>query len=266
MCRQILNVLSVLALLAALCAILGAKGRQLPLLEVPRHDMSVVVLSAPITRVHLGSNAYVAEVKDTFLLLRARRAEAPPTSLFVVYDQGQHFFHAMVAVTETGPRTYNFAQDLPAAAFEAQEEETQQHVAMAHGLEALEALPQAYHDVGIERHQLFVGLYALLQDENYTYVKVFFNNTSSIDFHVAAVHFSYQAREQAPLTPVLTPEAGCFLAYTPQMLTYVLPRYGTKARGALTMAWEEEGGERTLQLTVPAALLLNAPYAEDDLP
>ncbi len=248
--------------LAALCILLASGP--LPVVEVPRHDMSVVVFSAPITRIHLGSNAYVAEVKDTFLLLRARRPDPKPTSLFVVYDQGKHFFHAMVAVTETGPRTYDLAKD-PFPASPQEEAPEEQHEAMTMAIDALEALPQAHHDVGIALHQLFVGLYALLQDEQYTYVKLFFDNTSSIDFHVAAVHFSYQGREKAPLTPVLTPEAACVAAHTHQMLTYVLPRYGTKVRGALTIAWEEEGGERTLQLTVPAPLLLNAPYVQDEL-
>lgn len=233
-----------------LCLLLAATPPQLPLVLVPHQDMAVLIFDQPITRVYVGSQDYGAEVKQHYLLLKSKRPQVPPTSLFVLYDQGQRFFHGRLQASSTVPPAYDLRQEAAPA---------EEAPALRAGLAALQALPQAYCDCGVQQDQLIAALVGVLHDQAYTYLKVVLENHSSIDFHMEEVCFAYQHRAQLPLTPVLLAQEALVPAHEHRTLLYVLPLYGTQATSALMVEWREAQGERALRLSIPAALLLKAP-------
>ena len=223
--------------------------------------MAVLIFDKAITRVYVGSQDYGAELKHNYLLIKSRQPQVPPASLFVIYDQGQRFFHGLLQASTTPPQTYDLRGAPP---LEPAGMQPPPSSALLQGIHTIQALPQAYYDRGMRKNKLIAVLLNVLHDDAYTYLKVLLANDSSIDFHIEQVSFAYKDRAQLALTPALLPDVHRVPAHAQRTLVYVLPLYGTQEKGALLINWREENGERALALTLPASLLLNAPYLDEE--
>ena len=252
-----------LSKLVLLLLLLGAQGEDNKGPAMPAHIavshryITVLIFDSPICEVDLASDSYVAKISGNYLLLRCRRPNILPTSLFVTYAEGKAFLHTLVRFTPAPPKTYDLRTYAPSA----QEQKEQAQTAhLLQGIGYLSALPQQYKDVGLKADQLTLVLLSVLTDKEYLYLRLSLTNDSGMDYTIEAVRFCFQSghKKQIEVVPVLA-QQPCVEAGKQAELIYVLSAYGMKEKGSLALELREASGERVLQLSIPGPILVKAP-------
>jgi hypothetical protein len=238
-------------------------------LAVSDQGITVVVLAAKINEVNLGSEEYVAKVNHNYLLLKSRKKDAAPTSLFVTYDDSQQFLHATLTYTIEPPKTYDLRgalsqgeslEEPPLAKPKPGEEKISSQVIQR--IQSLELLPQAYKDLGIRRDGLTAIITHILADKDHYYLQLFIENSASVAFEVEEVTFDYVsgAQERLQAVPIYSPNEATVPARTCKTWVYVLASYALKDKDKLEINCWEKKGARHVQLAIPSSILLNSLY------
>ena len=239
---------------------LGAAGKAPPTkILVSDKYITLLVFDAPINGIDIGSHDYAAKIQGRYLILRCRKHHASPTSLFVTYDEERAFLHAEVHFSQHPPKPYDLRREVPPKEQAAGDASPSPAVYLP-GIRYLAALPQAYYHLGIRKEGMTLILTNVLHDAQHIYLKLFVENQTGVDYQLEAVHFSFHSgrRKQVGVFPAYVAPQGCIAAYSWERLLYALPRYGPKLRGRLAIQFREAGGERHVQFTVPARVLLQA--------
>ena len=228
-------------------------------ITVSHQYITAVVFDSPVCNVYLASDAYVAHLKGPYLMLRCRQPGASPTSLFVTYGEEGAYLHTQLSYAADSPKTYDLRRCMPQEE-EADEQETLDTTRLIQNLQHVTGLQQVYKDIGLREERMTVILTNVVADDRYTYLKLFVKNNSCIDYDIEEISFCYQssAKKRVSVAPVLTTQQRWIAAYHAEELIYVLPSYGIRQRGKLVIALREARGERTLQLTVPAGIIVGA--------
>jgi hypothetical protein len=241
---------------------------EMPLyLEVSHQGITVVVLEAKINEVNLGSDDYVVKVKEHYLLLKSRKPQAAPTSLFVTYDDYQQFLHATLTYAIKPPKTYDLRASLSQSLVEDPENQAKQGKEwiapqILKRISSLASLPQQYKDIGVRKDKLTAILTHILADKDYFYLQLFMHNEGSAAFEVEEVVFCYVsgAQERQQVVPIYAPKQEGLAAYTHQAWVYVIPVYALKQKDKLEIDFWEKKGARHLQLVIPSSILLTSMY------
>ncbi len=238
-------------------------------LAVSDQGITVVVLAAKINEVNLGSDEYVAKVNHNYLLLKSRKKEAAPTSLFVTYDDNQQFLHATLTYTLEPPKIYDLRvslsqrdslEEVPLSKTNPGEEKISSQVLQR--IQSLALLPQQYKDLGIRADGLTAILTHILADKDHYYLQLFIDNNASASFEVEEVSFDYVSGSQERLqaAPIYSSNEAMIPARACKSWVYVLPSYALKQKDKLEINLWEKRGARHLQLTIPSSILLNSLY------
>lgn len=236
-------------------------------LAVSDKGITVVVLEGKINEVNIGSDDYVAKVKEHYLLLKSRKAQASPTSLFVTYNNCQQFLHAALTYVSKPPATYDLRASLAPAdtLAEAKAKDVDKKWAspqMLRRIESLALLPQQYKDIGVRADQLTAIVTHILSDADYFYLQLFIKNKASAAFKVDEVSFCYVsgAQERVEVSPIVAPLEEIVPARASQNWVYVLPSYALKQKDKLEIDLWEKKGARHLRLVIPSSVLLSSLY------
>ena len=221
--------------------------------------ITVLVFDSPVCEVDLSSNAYVAKISGNYLLLRCRKPDALPTSLFVTYNEGRSFLHTLIRYAPDPPKTYDLRALDPSVP-----DKKGAGSRLLQRVGYLSALPQAYKDVGLRADRLTLVLMNAMTDREYLYLRLSLQNESGMDYTIESVRCAFQSGEKKEIEvrPVFA-EEPVIEADRRATLLYVLPRYGMKVKGSLQLELREANGERTLQLDIPGTVLTKANRYKD---
>ncbi|MEL6152407.1 MAG: DUF4138 domain-containing protein [Bacteroidota bacterium] len=241
--------------LALFCACASAAAPEQ--IAVSDRYITVLVFDSPLCAVELASDLYAAKIRDNYLMLISKKQNAPPTSLFVTYQNGEAFLHTIVAYADAPPKTY----DLRSATAASKKSVTKTNKLLLQGLAYLKTLPQVRKDLGVRADGLCVILTNILADATHFYLKLFVANDTGLDYEIEEVLFCLHsgAKKRQLLTPVVTTQKQQIAAYSDATLCYAFPCYGLKKASKLEITLREANGERNLQCNVPASILLTAP-------
>ena len=227
-------------------------------IAVSERYITVLVFDSPLCAVELASDLYAAKIRDNYLMLISKKKNAPPTSLFVTYQNGEAFLHTIVAYADTPPKTYDLRSTATASS---KKRITKTNKALLRGLAYLKTLPQGRKDLGVRADGMTLVLTSILADATHFYLKLFVANDTGLDYAIEEVLFCLQSgpKKRQLLAPVVTTQKQQIAAYSEATLCYAFPCYGLKKASKLEITLREVNGERTLQCAVPAKMLLKAP-------
>ena len=238
-------------------------------LAISDQGITVVVLEAKINEVNLGNDDYVAKVNQNYLLLKSRKPNAAPTSLFVTYQDHQQFLHATLTYAPEPPKTYDLRapsnqEDSLAETPKSKLNPSQNKISaqVLKRITSLGVLPQQYKDLGVRQDKLTAILTHILADQGHYYLQLFIANNGSAAFEVEEVNFEYVSgsQERIQVVPIYAPNQATIPAHTSQTWVYVLPSYALKQKDKLEIDFWEKQGARHLQLRIPSSILLNSLY------
>ncbi|MHB9147583.1 MAG: DUF4138 domain-containing protein [Candidatus Amoebophilus sp.] len=236
-------------------------------LAVSEKGITVVVLEGKINEVNIGSDEYVAKVNQHYLLLKSRKAQAAPTSLFVTYNNHQQFLHATLMYASKPPTTYDLRASLApenTLADDKNKEVDKKWASpqMLRRIESLAFLPQQYKDIGMRRDQLTAIVTHILSDADYFYLQLFIRNKASAAFKVDEASFCYVSgsQERVEVSPIVAPLEEIVPARAHESWVYVLPSYALKQQDRLEINLWEKKGSRHLRLVIPSSILLTSLY------
>ena len=238
-------------------------------LEVSDQGITVVVLEGKINEVNLGSDDYVAKVNQHYLLLKSRKPNAAPTSLFVTYNNHERFLHATLMYAPEPPTTYDLRASLTStdsleAVSDSKAQPGKKWVSpqVLKRMESLALLPQQYKDLGVRKDQLTAILTHILADQEHFYLQLFIENKASAAFEVEETSFCYVsgAQERIQVVPIVAPLEEVVLAHGHQTWIYLLPSYALQQKHQLEIDLWEKKGARHVQLLIPSSILLTSLY------
>jgi len=226
---------------------------------------SVLTFEEDIVDVELGNADYYLKIKGRCLLLRAKKEQSQPTTLFVRYGKHKHFYVAEIFPDNNAP----LQQVIPA----------QKVIEPAREVSiTMEATPdittifsphetQTYYSYGIRKDGVQVILTNIIHEKDITYLRLFIENNASIKLNLSHYTFEYisflkkflffTSKKRKLVDPLAAPAAIELAPNSGQYFVFAIPIYTTNG-GLEIFLGESSQGEREFQLSIPSKILLKA--------
>ena len=154
-------------------------------LSVSYDKITTLVFEEEIIDVELGSQEYDAKVKGRYLLLRAAKADASSTSLFVRYGKKQqHYYVAEIYPDKQAPLQYSIPSKQPKQEISTDQERPSPFT----------DTQQEYFDIGVVKNGIKVILNKLLPGEECIWLQLYIENNTSRDLYLDKSKFEYVTR------------------------------------------------------------------------
>lgn len=227
-------------------------------IQVAHRFSSMLLFDEVIKEVIMPNKDYLANIKENMLLLRAVKPGVGPTSIVVTFKSGHQVFNGLLRFTHRPQEVYDFTSKGEEGASPDPKLDHQVLQKIKH----IRSLDQTYFNVGKYTKYYDLMLVGLFHDETYTYLKVYLENKTGLTFELFETNFQhYNSKKSRKLVfPIYGLEDRIIPAYSSKMFVYVLPRYTTSSNGKLLINFVEQSGSRLVNLSIPARLLLEAPY------
>ena len=154
-------------------------------ISISYDKITTLVFVEEIIDVELGSQEYDAKVKGRYLLLRAAKADASPTSLFVRYGKKQqHYYVAEISPDKQAPLQYSIPSKQPKQEMSTDQERPSPFT----------DTQQEYFDIGVVKNGIKVIVNKLLLDEECIWIQLYIENNTSRDLYLDKSKFEYVTR------------------------------------------------------------------------
>lgn len=227
-------------------------------IQVAYRFSSMLLFNDAIKEVIMPNKDYLANIKENMILLRAAKPVPSPTSIVVIFKNSHEVFNGLLRSTHKPQEVYDFRRK--------REEELNLYPRLDHQvlqkIKHIRSIDQIYFSIGKHTKYYDLILTNLFHDEDYTYLKVYLENKTGLTFELFETNFQhYNSKNSRKLVfPIYGLEDRIIPAYGSKIFVYVLPRYTTATNGKLLINFIEKGGSRLVNLSIPARLLLEAPY------
>jgi len=233
-----------------------------------------VVLGGEIEVVDIGHPAYITQIHQNTLLLKAGVIDSPPTTLFVRYkdpEGSQQFFSTFISYHKS-PKQYHFdlrppkktkappQNPLMLRAFE--QKLRPEPEPFKKNLDQLKELKREVYSVGLIQDRIETGLELVRADKTYFYLRFSLTNKSSLPVRIAWLSFQIQSGQQGrvgntleEVNPVFTDVPGELEAYGRISCVAILPIISLQKKDRFLIRMGEKGS-RGLDLMIPARYLL----------
>lgn len=159
-------------------------------ISISYDKITTLVFVEEIIDVELGSQEYDAKVKGRYLLLRAAKADASPTSLFVRYGKKQqHYYVAEISPDKQAPLQYSILSKQPKQTTSTDQEKPSPFT----------DTQQEYFDIGVVKNGIKVIVNKLLLDEGCIWLQLYIENNTSRDLYLDKSKFEYVTRVRGGL-------------------------------------------------------------------
>lgn len=131
-------------------------------------------------------------------------------------------------------------------------------------LDEIIPIPEEIRTVGIKQGNLFFAFTNIRIDDSYSYLKFYVQNNSNIPFRIDYVRFQNLDKigakssdvsidnKDSDIDPFIFSDLSEIPKQQKQYLTYALPLTGSSDKGGYKVTLKEKGGNRLLQITIPA--------------
>ena len=154
-------------------------------ISISYDKITTLVFVEEIIDVELGSQEYDGKVKGRYLLLRAAKADASPTSLFVRYGKKQqHYYVAEISPDKQAPLQYSILSKQPKQTTSTDQEKPSPFT----------DTQQEYFDIGVVKNGIKVIVNKLLLDEECIWIQLYIENNTSRDLYLDKSKFEYVTR------------------------------------------------------------------------
>ena len=124
----------------------------------------------------------MAKVKGRYLLLRAAKADASPTSLFVRYGKKQqHYYVAEISPDKQAPLQYSIPSKQPKQKISTDQERSSPFTDTL----------QEYFDIGVVKNGIKVIVNKILLDEECIWIQLYIENNTARDLCLDQSKFEY---------------------------------------------------------------------------
>lgn len=151
-------------------------------ISISYDKITTLVFVEEIIDVELGSQEYDAKVKGRYLLLRAAKADASPTSLFVRYGKKQqHYYVAEISPDKQAPLQYSIPSKHPKQTTSTYQEKPSPFT----------DTQQEYFDIGVVKNGIKVIVNKILLDEECIWIQLYIENNTARDLCLDQSKFEY---------------------------------------------------------------------------
>ena len=151
-------------------------------ISISYDKITTLVFVEEIIDVELGSQEYDAKVKGRYLLLRAAKADASPTSLFVRYGKKQqHYYVAEIYPDKQAPLQYSIPSKHPKQTTSTYQEKPSPFT----------DTQQEYFDIGVVKNGIKVIVNKILLDEECIWIQLYIENNTARDLCLDQSKFEY---------------------------------------------------------------------------
>ena len=151
-------------------------------ISISYDKITTLVFVEEIIDVELGSQEYDAKVKGRYLLLRAAKADASPTSLFVRYGKKQqHYYVAEISPDKQAPLQYSIPSKHPKQTTSTYQEKPSPFTDTL----------QEYFDIGVVKNGIKVIVNKILLDEECIWIQLYIENNTARDLCLDQSKFEY---------------------------------------------------------------------------
>ena len=230
-------------------------------LSVSYDKITTLVFEEEIIDVELGSQEYDGKVKGRYLLLRAAKADAAPTSLFVRYGKKQqHYYVAEIYPDKQAPLQYSIPSKQPK-----QETSTYQEKPSP-----FTDTLQEYFDIGVVKNGIKVIVNKILLDEGCIWIQLYIENNTSRDLYLDKSKFEYAQRVRRGLwgnekktrliRPLLAADSIVVLAKQGRYVAVAVPL--PEAKEGLSACLEGKNSGEIFAFFIPDQVLREANRSE----
>ena len=151
-------------------------------ISISYDKITTLVFVEEIIDVELGSQEYDGKVKGRYLLLRAAKADASPTSIFVRYGKKQqHYYVAEISPDKQAPLQYSIPSKHPKQTTSTYQEKPSPFT----------DTQQEYFDIGVVKNGIKVIVNKILLDEECIWIQLYIENNTSRDLCLDQSKFEY---------------------------------------------------------------------------
>lgn len=222
---------------------------------------SVLTFEDQIVDVELGNQDYYLKIKGECLLLRAKRAQAQSTTLFVRYGKHKHYYVAEIFPDDQAP----LQRVIQAEATVRPLSEERQHTGIATIFSPNQ--PQQYCTYGVRDDGIKVILTNITHRKESTYLRLFIENNTTISLILSHYTFAYvttlrrflffTSKKRKLVDPIAAPTTIELAPNSGHYFVFAVPTY-TCNGGLEVFLAELAQGEREFRLFIPSKVLLKA--------
>ena len=226
-------------------------------LSISYDKITTLVFEEEIIDVELGSQEYDGKVKGRYLLLRAAKADASPTSLFVRYGKKQqHYYVAEISPDKQAPLQYSIPSKQPK-----QETSTYQEKPSP-----FTDTLQEYFDIGVVKNGIKVIVNKILLDEECIWIQLYIENNTSRDLCLDQSKFEYvtivrrglwgNEKKTRLIRPLLAADSIVVLAKQGRYVALAVPL--PEAKEGLSACLEGKNSGEIFEFFIPNQVLKKA--------
>lgn len=210
--------------------------------------------------------------QENIVIIKLKSKEAPLTTLDIKLSDGS-FYHGFICCSLTPIKTfydYSNTNTTTGEKINKNEDTTKAgETEVEANLNKLKATKQAYNDIALIKKNVVFQVVNIVNDNNYTYIKLLINNKSSNQFEIDGVTFKVEEGakksifkkelvNQNYLTPkkVIYPKDKQIKAYSSEYIYFAIPLFTTNS-GTLNIKIVEKNGLRNSDILIKASDLNN---------
>ena len=233
-------------------------------ISISYDKITTLVFVEEIIDVELGSQEYDAKVKGRYLLLRAAKADASPTSIFVRYGNNgqkeQHHYVAEIYPDQKAPLQYSIPSKQPKQTTNTYQEKPSPFTDTL----------QEYFDTGVVKNGIKVIVNKLLLSQGCIWIQLYIENNTSRDLYLDKSKFEYIQRVRRGLwgnekktrliRPLLAADSIVVLAKQGRYVALAVPL--PEAKEGLSACLEGKNSGEIFAFFIPAQVLRAANRSE----
>jgi hypothetical protein len=237
---------------------------------------SYLIFNHDIFSFTLGNEIdFVAQAHENCLMIRNVSKKDKPSSIFVSYGDStyiQYYYAILQYAPKSMQEFYDFrdsynknitsrAQRKEMQAMEKSEEQNYFLSELKTISQIIKEMPDEISDLGIAENGLSAHLRLIRTDNNYAYLKFVVENNSAVDYEFDMVSFQYVQKYKAGLFrkkkiryldvfPVVVNAKTLVPAYRREVMVYIIPIFGIRAKEELLITFRERAGARNIAFTI----------------
>jgi hypothetical protein len=249
---------------------------------------SYIIFNHDIFAYTLGNEIdFTARAHENCLMIRSVSKKDTPSSIFVSYGDSTYvqYYYAILKYAPDGMQEfYDFrdsynknitsrAQRKEIQAVEKSEERNYFLSELKTISQIVKEMPDEIYDLGVAENGLSAHLRLIRTDNNYAYLKFVVDNSTAVDYEFDMVSFQYVQKYKTGLFrkkkvryldvfPVVINAKTLVPAYKPEIMVYIIPIFGIRAKEELLITFRERAGARNIAFTISNRDIMKAKVLE----
>jgi hypothetical protein len=249
---------------------------------------SYLIFNHDIFSFTLGNEIdFVAKVHENCIMIRSASKSNAPSSIFISYGDStyvQYYYAILQYVPGSMREFYDFrdsynknitsrAQRKEIQAIEKTDEQNYFLSELKTISQIVKEMPDEISDLGVAENGLSAHLRLIRTDNNYAYLKFVINNNTAVDYSFDMLSFQYVQKYKTGLFrkkkiryldvfPVVINAKTLVPAYKQEVMVYIIPIFGIRAKEELLITFREHAGARNIAFTISNRDIMRAKVLE----